>query len=66
MLESPRSDGVRAYPETLFGFPPECAFSFSGIPTYASEKQQLAELAGYVSRVFVPIRRPANEKENDS
>jgi|HubBroStandDraft_6_1064221.scaffolds.fasta_scaffold106334_4 hypothetical protein len=28
-----RSDGVRVHPGIVFGFPPELAFSFAGIPT---------------------------------
>ena len=29
-----RSDGVRVHPGMPFGFPPEYAFSFAGIPNY--------------------------------
>jgi hypothetical protein len=35
MPASLRSDGVRVHPGMPFGFPPEYAFSFAGIPTVA-------------------------------
>ena len=35
MPASLRSDGVRVHPGMLFGFPPEYAFSFAGIPKLA-------------------------------
>jgi Helix-turn-helix len=47
MPASLRSDGVRVHPGMPFGFPPEYAFSFAGIPSKRGITQDdLAELAG--------------------
>jgi hypothetical protein len=35
-----RSDGVRDHPGMAFGFPPEQAFSFAGIPTRAAADKE--------------------------
>jgi hypothetical protein len=38
MPASLRSDGVRDHPETPFGFRPEFAFAFAGIPKLMKKK----------------------------
>ena len=42
MPASLRSDGVRVHPGMPFGFPPESAFGFAGIPTSWSDTRKLA------------------------
>jgi hypothetical protein len=46
MPVSLRSDGVRVHPGMPFGFAPEYAFSFTGIPIYLASRQEYAGIEG--------------------
>ena len=53
MPASLRSDGVRVHPGMPFGFPPEYAFSFAGIPTFHPRKGLHGTI--YTQGAFPPL-----------
>jgi hypothetical protein len=57
MPASLRSEGVRVHPGMLFGFPPELAFSFAGIPRWTGIRSLegiCSHLAPLNPAMFVP------------